>query len=162
MTLYELTAELQELQQMLEDGEIDEQTFADTVEAGLQDDLENKIEGYGMVIANINATVDGIKAEQKRLADRKAALENRVEKLTEAVQKAMTVTNNRKIETTRFTFSIAKCPAKLVIDNEEGIPFDFMVPQPAKPDNAAIKEALKRGEVFDFAHLENGEKLRIK
>ena len=73
MTLYELTGKWLFLQEMAQDYEIDEQLFADTMEA-LDAEIEEKAEAYASIIASLNADVEFLKFEINRLSERKRFL----------------------------------------------------------------------------------------
>ena len=48
------------------------------------------------------------------------------------------------------------------IDNVNEIPEEFLIPQPAKLDNEAVKRVLKNGENLNWCHLTQTESLRIR
>ena len=112
--------------------------------------------------ALLKAEADKIDAEIKRLTARKKALENNADVIKDRIYNAMKSTKKEKFKTTLFSFSIKKNPHKLVIDDETKIPKKYLIPQPAKIDNAAIKSELNAGKKFKYAHLEQGESLTIK
>lgn len=53
-TLYELTADFQNLLMLAEDPDTDPQAFADTLE-GIEGELEDKADNYARVIRNLEA-----------------------------------------------------------------------------------------------------------
>lgn len=75
---------------------------------------------------------------------------------------AMKVTGKTKFKTDLFSFSIGKNPKALVVDYPERVPEEYLIPQQPKVDNAKLKEDLNNGKVYDFAHLEQSESIRIK
>lgn len=160
-TLYSLTAEWQELLEMIQSGEFDAETLADTLE-GLEGEVEIKADGYAKVIKEIEGNSATIKAEIDRLSTKKSVLENSVKSLKQSLEMAMKTTGKVKFKTELFSFGIQKNPASLVVNSDAEIPEVYYIPQPAKLDNAKIKEELKSGKVLEFAHLEQGESLRIK
>ena len=78
MTLYEMTAAGKQLLEMLEVGEIDEQTFADTLESIGADE---KVDTYCEIIAQRKADAEALKGEIERLAAKKKAAENDVDRM---------------------------------------------------------------------------------
>jgi hypothetical protein len=158
-TLYELTNDFQELLDLIQQGEFDQATLADTLE-GITGEIEIKADGYAKVIKEIEGNVLTIKAEIDRLSGKKSTLDNSIKSLKQSLEMAMRTTGKTKFKTDLFSFNIAKNPASLVITGE--VPTEFYIPQPPKIDNAAIKEKLKDGEFLGFAKLEQGESLRIK
>lgn len=93
---------------------------------------------------------------------RKKSLENNAAAIKDRIFDAMKTTGKEKFKTTLFSFSIGKNPVKLVIDDGEKIPRKYLIPQPAKVDNAKLKEDLKAGKKCKYAHLEQTERLTIK
>lgn len=160
-TLYELTSEYLQLLEMAEDPDVDLQTIADTMEA-IGGEIEDKADGYARVMKQIEANAAGIKAEIDRLTARKTSMENNVKRMKETLQAAMEATGKKKFKTALFSFGIQKNPASLKIDDPDAVPENFLIPQPPKVDSAAIKDALKAGAMYNFAHLEQGESLRIR
>ena len=67
-SLYHLTTDYQQLLNLLYDGEVDQQTVMDTLDA-LEDAIEDKADGYAVIIKTIDADVDAIEAEIKRLQE---------------------------------------------------------------------------------------------
>jgi hypothetical protein len=76
----------------------------------------------------------------------------------------MIETGDEEFNTDLFRFKIQPNPPKLVIDDPEKIPKKYLIPQPPKPDNAAIKEMLGglKNQQNKWAHIERGRSLRIK
>lgn len=160
-TIFELKNEYLQLLMMLEDGEIEEQVLLDTLE-GIEYELEEKADNYARVRLSLLGDIETLKGEEKRLYERRKALENNVKKLERILQDTMKLTGKELIKTPYFTFKIAKNPKSLVIDDMDSIPSEFLIPQPPTVDKKALKEALKNIEKCDYAHLEQGESLRIK
>ena len=159
--LYELTGDFIQLQQMLYDGDIDEQTFNDTLET-VNYVIEEKADNYAKIMKNIDSDIAGIKAEEKRLADKRKSLEGRKKGLKNNLEHSMKVLGKTKFKTQLFSFRIQKNPAKLVIDYEDKIPQEFYIKQEPKLDNSALKEAIKNGLKIEGVGLIQGEGLRIK
>lgn len=160
-TMYQLTGEFSEVLAMATDPEIDPQAITDTLEA-INAEIEVKAENTAIIISELDAEAAKIKAEETRLAERRKAIENHAARLKDGLYNAMKTVGKEKFKTTFYSFNIQKNPAKLVIDDESKIPKKYFIPQPAKLDAAKLKEDLKAGAVRKYAHLEQGESLRIK
>lgn len=168
MTLYELTDEFLQLQQILEDGEADEQIYQDTLES-LEYDLEEKANNYAKIIRNFESQIETLKAEERRLKDRRQVCEKAIKRLKDNLQAAMVQTGKRKIKTDLFSFTVAKNGGALpvIVDVEtEDLP-DECVVITEKPDLKALAALLEDPENKEhyskFAHFgERGESLRIK
>lgn len=160
-TLYEITDNLKLIQSLIEDG-ADEEVFADAI-AKNEMDLAEKLEGYAMVMKNIESDIDGFKAEEKRLSERRKAMESKIKRMKVSMHDAMSSTGEKKIQGEKFTFTVQKNPPKTNITNESLLTEDlFMVETVRKPNNQLISERLKSGEVIPGAELSQGESLRIR
>ena len=160
--LYELTTDLLTLQEMLEDN-IDDQCLLDTLE-GVQGEYEIKLESYCKVIKNLEADMDALKSEAKRLTDKRKVLENNVDRLKKAMFDSMKATGTDKIKGALFTVAIQRNGGKLpvIVDVETSELPDELVKVVESPDLEAIGKLLEAGEC-KYAHYgERGESLRIK
>lgn len=163
-TLYELTEQFQALQDMAYDPEVDEQTLKDTME-GLWGEIEDKADGYAKIIFGINADIEKLQEEERRLKARRQSLENRAKWLKDNLESNMREMGKTKFKTALFSFNIQKNGGlePLVITGLiDDIPGKYLIPQPPKPDSEKIRALLAEKQV-DWAHLEpRGESLRIR
>lgn len=164
-TLYELTGQMQALLALMEDPDTDPQIIEDSLEA-VSGEIEAKADGYAMVRSELMNQSSFLKTEIDRLTARKRAIDRNVDRLTENLQNSMIATGKTKFKTPLFSFSIAKNPPRVVIDDPDRIPEGFLIPQPPKVDTASIKESLKSVDAAEMwegiAHMEQGESLRIR
>ena len=160
-SMYELTADYMTVLAMASDGETPPDVIANTLDA-IGEEIEIKAENSAIVMQEIKAEADKIDTEIKRLTARKKALETNADAIKDRIYNAMKTTNKKKFKTTLFSFSIGNNPPKLVIDDETKIPKKYLIPQPAKIDNATLKADLNAGKKCRYAHLEQGESLKIK
>ena len=160
MKLYELTGQYLELEEMAANGEIDEQTFVDTMES-ITEDIKSKADGYARVIRNLEANVEACKNEEERLYSKRKTLENNIKRMKSNLQYCMCVTGEKKFKTELFSFNVKKNPKKLVVDKIEAVPEEFLIMQEPKVDTKALKEFITDNEV-SYAHLEQGESLVIR
>ena len=165
MRLYELTADLLALQEMLEDN-VEEQVLLDTLE-GVQGEYEIKLESYCKVIKNLEADMDALKNEVKRLTDKRKVLENNVDRLKKAMFDSMKATETANVKAGVFKVSIQRNGGKLpviITDNVDTTKLpDNLVVVTRKPSIDSIRELLEAGEVIEGFKLgERGESIRIK
>ena len=161
MTLYEISEEYRQLYDLCDGADdIDPAVFSDTLES-INAELDGKADGYAVVIRQLQADADALKAEISRLAVRKKKAEESIDRMKDALCAAMKAADKPKIKTARFTFNVQKNPPKVVTDDANAIPAEFWIEQEPKLNTAALKIALKNGEVSG-AHLEQGEGLRIR
>lgn len=164
-TLYELKEEHEALMNMLYDEEVDEQTVLNTLE-GIEGEIEEKADDYAKIMRLLSADTEALKKEEERLKRRRETLENNIDRMKRRLYETMKETGRIKFKTQLFSFSIGKNggkqPLKLDVADVTEIPAEYLIPQPPKPDNDAIREALKE-QKLPWAHLEpRGEHLTIR
>lgn len=157
-SLYELTQDVMYLQRMLEDGDIDEQTYKDSVESMC---VDGKMENICKVIRNLEAQASAYKAEIDRMSARKKTLENSVQRLKDSMLTYLVATNEAKVQSDLFTVSVGKSKSVHVWD-ETLLPEEYLTFQPAKVNKAAISKALKEGEEVAGAELVENQFLSIR
>lgn len=157
-SLYRLNNAYTQLQQMIEEGQ---EGLEDTL-ASITDAVEEKLEAYAMVIKNIESDVEGIKSEEKRLAERRRVMENGIKRMKDAMHQAMTSTGERKIKGEKFTFTIQKNPPVLKVVDESLIPKEFFVEVEPTIDRKSLMARLKAQEVIPGAEISQDESLRIR
>jgi hypothetical protein len=148
---------------MLEDT-VDDQVLLDTLE-GVQGEYELKLEAYCKVIKNLEADMDALKAEAKRLTDKRKVLENNVDRLKKAMFDSMKATGTDKVKGQIFTVAIQKNGGKLpvIVDVDTSELPDELVKVVESPDLEAMYNVLLTHGTSKYCHFgERGESLRIK
>lgn len=157
-SLYEITQNAMYLQALLEDGEIDERVYNDSVE-GLC--AEHKIEDICKVLKNLESKEAAFKAEVDRMNARRKTLNNSIERLKDSVLTYMQATDTKKLEAGLFTLSIRNNKSVSVWDISR-VPDQYLIHQDPKVDKKAITDAIKAGEVVDGAEFVEGQSLNIR
>ena len=155
-TIYTLTGDLLAIQRMIEDGV---EGLDDTLES-IELAVADKLEGYAMVIKNIQSDIDGLKAEEKRLADRRKAMENNVERMKQAMRDALLTVEGNRLKTDKFTFSFRKSTSVQITD-ETLIPPQFIETK-TEVVKTDIAKMLKDGAQIPGASLVENQSLQIK
>lgn len=159
MKLYEIEQAIAAL--VNEDGEIaDIEQFEALALA-----REQKIEGVGCWVKNLEAEAKAIREEEKALADRRRANENKADRLRGYLSYFL---HGEKYTSPRVSIGYRKSEAvELTVPDEQFIDWA----QVARPellkttisvDKTAIRDALKRGEKFDFAYMFERRNMQIK
>lgn len=157
MTLFEINKAILEF-----DYEIDEET-GEILNAEDLDALElardEKIEGVGLWIKNLQAEAEAVKKEKDAMADRQHRLEKKAESLKGYLAWAL---QGEKFSTPRIAMSWRKSESVLIPD-EALLDDRFVnVTMVKKPDKKLIKDTLKAGREVPGAELVTRQNLQIK
>ena len=158
MNLYEMTTNAMALYELLTSGEIDEQTFNDTLEAM---GTEEKLESYCKVIRQLEADSDALAYEKARIEKKKKTVDNSIKRMKDAVIRFVKASGTNKASAGTFTVAISTSKATKIID-ESKVPVRFLVEQAPKLDVDAIRKELLAGEVIEGCELQINEGVRIK
>jgi hypothetical protein len=134
---------------------IDDETLADTLE-GLSD-LPQMIEEIVRSSLDDEALIAGLKTRADAMAARLSRLKERHQKKRQLAAFALGAAGLGKLKACDFTVSLSEGALRMEIVDESFLPTQYLVPQPAKPDRAAITEALKIGRPIDGARLVQGQ-----
>ena len=164
LTLYTIADQyLQDLQK-LQDMDLDEQTFADTLES-LSGDLEVKATNVAMFVRNLEASTESIKAAEKQMAERRKAIEAKAERIRNYLKENMARTGITKIDCPYFALSLRNSPPAVEVINADEIPAQYFdIPEPPAPvlNKNRLKDDLKNGVIVEGARLTQGSYLQIK
>ena len=163
-TLYELTEDFLRLYEMADECDLAPEDIADTLES-LQYELEEKADGYAMVMRQLEGDIALLKAEIDRLSGRKKTVENNIKRMKQSLEIAMRAADRPKIKTKLFSFGIQKNPPSVVMDEQyiENFPEKYIKVAEPELNKALIKEDLKAGvDLEGLAHLECSTSLRIR
>jgi hypothetical protein len=159
MRLYEITDNYKALL----DLDIDEQTLADTLES-IEGEFEDKADAICHVIANLDADIEALDSEAKRLQARKNTFSNRKDSLKSYLRSHMELIDKKKIETAKFTINCVAGRDMVGEVDYSKLPARFMyLPEvEEKLDSKMLLEALKAGNVQGAKLGKTKSSLRIK
>lgn len=155
-SLYQLNNAYAQIQQMIEDGQ---EGLEDTL-ASITDAVEEKLEAYAMVIKNIESDVEGIKSEEKRLAERRKIMENGITRMKQAIAETLQGSGQDKVKTEKFTFSFRKS-SKVEVSDIDSLPEKFVKIE-RTVSRSELTQALKSGEQIEGAQLVENQSLQIR
>lgn len=164
IALYEISSQYLADLNKLNELELDEQTFLDTLE-GLSGELEQKAINVAMYIKNLEVSADAIKQAEKAMADRRKSIEAKQDKIRKYLLENMLKTGITKIECPHFVLSVRKTPASVDVLMQDQIPdeyFDIPDPLPPTLNKKRLAEDLKAGVLIEGARLTQGNSLQIK
>jgi hypothetical protein len=163
MNLYEISTQYRAAVARLEELELDDQTFADTLE-GLSGELEAKAVNVIAYAKNLEAEATAIKEAEAAMAKRRKALERRSEALRAYVMDNMVRSGIKTISCAYFAVSVQNNPPSVDVFDEAQVPLDYMreVPATRVPDKPRIAQALKEQRDVPGSRLVTSQRLVIK
>lgn len=163
-SLFNLTAELQHIQQLMISNDGDElpQGLVDWLDV-TQEGFDRKVEGYCAVIGELEATAAARKTEADRIYALGQLSQNHADRMKVALKDAMLKLETPKLETTRYKVWVQSAGGKTPIQIEEDdVPHDLKKVQ-LVTDKDKIRAMLESGQQLPFAQLlPRGMVLRIK
>lgn len=165
-TLRDINEMIYNLQQLIQDGADEEtiQAFLDTKEMfELERDI--KLEGYAMVIKNLESDNAGIKAEEERLAKRRKHSENAIARMKRKMEETLEMVEPddkgvKRVKIQKFTFSFRKS-SKVEVSNIDRLPQQYVKVE-RTIIRAELSKALRAGEHIEGAKLIENQSLSIR
>ena len=157
MNLYEMNGATKTLYELLQNEEIDEQTFKDNLESI---GVDQKIEAYCEVIKQMQADVVMLDNEIARLEARQKPLVNSIDRMKKTLTEHLFYRGENKVQTERFTVRLSHSEKVTVVD-EELIPKKYWKQEP-KLDKSTIRELLKSGKKVKGCELTKNTGVVIK
>jgi len=155
MKLYELSHQMVGLKSLIEEGEMDSDALADTLDA-LEGDIQVKAESLLGYVANLASDVDAINIEINRLQARKKTIANRQNGLREYLRTNMIAAEIKKITCPLFSITLRKAAQAVSVDD-----MALLLPKYQKrtvtADMALIKADLKAGKDVPGCRLIDGK-----
>lgn len=159
MKLYELAQAYCQIQDMIND-DVDKELIIQTLN-NLEEEIEKKAENIAKLLKSIEADIEALSNEEKRLQTKRRTLENNKEHLKAYLQQQLESVGKTKLKTTLFSFNIQNNPASVEISDESLIPKEFVSYEP-KYDKKAILKLLKEGKKVPGCQLKETQSLRIR
>ena len=134
----------------------------DSAFEALEMDRNAKLEGCALFIKNLDSDVEAIRAEEKRLAERRRVMENKAERMRAYVANSMLTFGDKKFETARVALSFRKSDVLVIADDAE-IPEAYIVTKTTTaPDKVALKKAIKAGDTIPGVTIETRQNLQLR
>jgi len=161
-SLYELTGQMAQLNDMLESDGMEE-SVKNTLES-IEGEFNIKAENIIKLISNKGSDIYVIDDEIKRLKKRKSVIENFQENLRSYLIENMQLSNIKKISCPLFTVTLVDGAYKVEIEDESKLPDDYVTVEVIeKPDKKKILKDLKEGiDVLGAKKVRSNKTIRIK
>ena len=164
-SLYSLTTEFATLLDAISEGEIPEEAIADTLE-GLQGELDEKIDSVLDAYKTLKAEAEAIRAEEKRLAERRKRKEAAGEQIKEYLASELKKIGKATHESARHHVSFRRSSRVVITDEDAFIKWAldndrddlYRVKVLRDPD----KDALSKAGEIPFVTLEENSNIQIR
>lgn len=157
-SIYKLTGDFAQLQQLVESGDIDETQAADTFDA-IKADLETKAVNSGYVVKNLEADVEARAEAIKQLSERNKKTKKAILAIKQRAMYAMETADIKKVNDPIMPVRIQSNPASVSVTDEKNIP-SFYFRQKFELDKTKLKADLKAGKPVTGAELTQGTSIR--
>ena len=163
LKLYELTESYQGIQNLLDADGVDQESLNMAL-AVIETEIQAKAQNIAVIIKGLESDAEIIKAEEKRLAERRKSSENKATWMKNYLEDELNNAGLDKIKTHTFTVALQKNPPAVVINDEKAIPAKYLtvIPEQYVVDKKAIAEAIKNGQEVPGAELKQGRSIRIR
>lgn len=162
--LFDLAAEYREAADKLADLELPPEVVRDTLE-GMSGDLTVKATNIAMMTADWRALAASIREAERRMAERRRAIEARCDRVEDYLLDAMLFAGIEKIESAHLRIAVRKNPPAVEIDDPTLIPEGYrrdVPPPPPEIDKQAVKAALAAGIDVPGAHLVQRKRIEVR
>lgn len=162
MRLYEITQDIAELEELINNEELTEDEVTE-VKSMIESVLNEKAEQIAYVIKNKESDIKAIKEEEKRLKEKRKSVEKSAERLKSYVLENLLMLDKKKIKTSVGDIAIRRSQAVEVSTDVNVLDDRFKrVKTTVEADKTALKEAIKSGEVVDGVEIVENYSLNVR
>jgi len=152
MQLYEITENLKQLGQMIEDG-VEESQLIDALN-DVNEAFEEKAKSILFLIRNIEGNIELSKLEEARLSNRRKSMEKQLDSIKAYLVMNMAESGKTKIDNGVIKASYIKPKPVLVLSDENAIPDSYKNPKVTiSIDKKLILSDLKEGKEIEGASI---------
>ena len=168
ITLFGIGLEYRALFDLTQDERFDEETGelldeSETIKElfeGMQELLSDKLDNSMYIIKQLTNDSNALKEEAKRLNAKAKAMDNKALYLKELMFSALNATNETKLKTPKFSYTIKRSESVSVAD-VDNLPREF-VRLKREADKKLIKEALKDGATIEGCSVDENFSLGVR
>ena len=162
MRLYEITQDIAELEELINNEELSEEEITE-VKTMIESALNEKAEQIAYVIKNKESDIKAIKEEEKRLKEKRQSVEKSAERLKSYVLENLLMLDKKKIKTTVGDIAIRKSQAVEISTDVNALDDKFKrVKTTVEADKKALKEAIKSGELINGVEIVENYSLNVR
>ena len=117
MKLYELTQSMEELKQLITEGELDNDMLVSTLES-VELDIETKADNICCIIKELEGNINTLASEKERLTSLSERYNKNIDWLKNYLKFNLVKVGKEKLKTDRFSINVSDRKPKLVINEE--------------------------------------------
>ena len=163
MKLYELAQSMEELKQLIQEGELDNDMLLSTLES-VELDIETKADNICCIIKELEGNINTLASEKERLARLSERYNNNIDWLKNYLKFNLVKIGKEKLKTDRFSINVSNRKPKLVI-NEELLSNNYKYEETkviTKINRDKISDDISNGLVVEGVTLEEVKALTIR
>lgn len=150
MKLYEISDEVRLIERMLEEEDVDQESFLAALD-GLNEERDAKIANIGLLVKELRSDVDARKFVIKRLQEKNKAADNRIEWLKNYIMSHI----DKPVKTPLVSVYKQAGRESIVIDDIDQIPEKFIKVEKSV-DKTALKKDVEEGFEYAGFHIAQG------
>lgn len=162
--MYELTGAWQaavDAYDMAEDAE--ERAEALAALENIETDMADKADAIARIVRNYRAEVEGLKAEEQRLAIKRKSRENAIERLQGVMLDAMQATGAERVQTSIGAWRVQANPWSCEVTDLAAVPEEWHIKVEDRIDKRGLVEHFKAtGEMVDGVEYRQTMGLRFR
>lgn len=162
--LYELASDYDAIQQAFEDDDITMEQLEELLDAmeESKDDLRTKVDNVCKLLRNTKGNIAKFKNEEKRLAARRKAMENKEKRVHDWLKSTMDILDVEDIKTNVFHVQIVEQGFRVIVVDEDLLPEEYFRVKKT-PDMTKLNKAYKEdGEIVKGCDVVPQKALRIR
>ena len=163
MKLYELTQSMEELKQLIQEGELDNDMLLSTLES-VELDIETKADNICCIIKELKGNINTLASEKERLTSLSERYNKNIDWLKNYLKFNLVKVGKEKLKTDRFSIKVSDRKPKLVI-NEELLSSNYKYEEPkiiTKINRDKIIDDINNGVIVEGVILEEVKALIIR
>lgn len=147
------------------DAAEDAEERADALEMleGIEADMADKADAIARIVRNYRAEIEGLKAEEQRLAAKRRSRESAIERLNDIMLDAMRATGAERVQTSIGRWSIQTNPWSCEVLDAAQVPEEWHIKQDDKIDKRGLVEHFKMtGEIMPGVEMRQSTGVRFR
>lgn len=162
VSLFDISERYLNIAELLDNPDIPEEMLVEALDE-IKEEFTAKADNVVRFIKSIEGDCETLKKEEKRLSEKRKALENKANRMKQYLEDNMRLTGNTKFKTAFYSYNIQANPPSVDISNEDLIPDTYKTVETiTKIDKKQLLADIKSGLEIEGASLKQGSSLRVR